>query len=85
MRGSRFAVEPDHSGVYRGIKVGQHRPDFIVENAVVVELKSCRHWYDPVFAAQVLTYLRVTGLRVGLLINFNAPIMRDRNQAIRLV
>jgi GxxExxY protein len=32
---------------------------------------------EPVFEAQLLTYLRLTGVRVGLLINFNAPILKD--------
>ena len=44
--------------------------DFVVENAVVVELKAVTHM-EPVFAKQVLTYLMVTQLRVGLLLNFN--------------
>lgn len=61
---------------YREVVVGWHRPDFVVENAVVVELKSVGH-LDPVFAKQVLTYLKVTRLRVGLLINFNVPSMAN--------
>ena len=55
---------------YREKVVGWHRPDFVVENAVVVELKAVAHM-EPVFAKQVLTYLKVTQLRVGLLLNFN--------------
>jgi GxxExxY protein len=50
--------------LYKGLQIGEHRADLIVENAVVVELKSVER-YDPVFMAQVLTYLRCTGLRVG--------------------
>ena len=61
---------------YREVVVGFHRPDFVVENAVVVELKSVGH-LDPVFAKQVLNYLKVTGLRVGLLINFNVASMAN--------
>ena len=59
---------------YRNVLVGWHRPDFIVEDKVVVELKSVSN-VDPVHAKQVLTYLRVTGLRVGLLLNFNVTTM----------
>jgi len=55
---------------YRNVVVGHHRPDFVVANKVIVELKSVSN-VDPVFAKQVLTYLRVTKLRVGLLLNFN--------------
>jgi GxxExxY protein len=51
-----------------------HRPDFIVEDKVVVELKAVTN-IDPVHAKQVLTYLRVTGLRVALLLNFNVTTM----------
>ena len=59
---------------YRSVLVGWHRPDFVVENKVVVELKAVTN-VDPVHAKQVLTYLRVTGLRVGLLLNFNVTTM----------
>ena len=55
---------------YRGVVVGWHRPDFVIEQRVILELKSAART-DPVFAKQVLTYLKVTGLRVGLLVNFN--------------
>lgn len=58
------------------MKIGDYRPDLIVEEAVVVEIKSVRR-YEPVFTAQMLTYLRITGLRVGLLLNFNNPVLRD--------
>jgi GxxExxY protein len=59
---------------YRDVVVGCHRPDFIVEDKVVVELKAVSN-IDPVHAKQVLTYLKITGLRVGLLLNFNVATM----------
>jgi GxxExxY protein len=46
-----------------------------VENAVIVELKSVDR-FDPIFDAQLLTYLRCTGLRVGLLINFHTRLLK---------
>src|SRR5687767_7550876 len=56
--------------LYRGAEIGAFRPDLIVEDLIVVEIKSvARH--DPVFEAQILTYLRITKLRLGLLVNFN--------------
>lgn len=61
---------------YRGVVVGWHRPDFIVEQAVVVEIKATDGPH-PVHAKQVLTYLRVTKLKVGLLLNFNVPSMAN--------
>jgi len=42
----------------------------------VVEIKSVER-LDPVFDAQVLTYLRITGKKVGLLINFNSRLLKD--------
>ena len=74
--GLSFLREPTLPVFYRDVKVGQYRPDFIVENLVVVEIKSVER-YDPVFAAQVLTYLRLTKLSVGLLLNFNRPVLTD--------
>lgn len=62
--------------LYRRVRIGEYRPDLIVEGRVVVEIKSVQH-LDPVFAAQVLTYLRITGLRTGLLLNFNRPVLKD--------
>jgi GxxExxY protein len=61
---------------YKGIKISEHRVDLIVERCVVVELKSVDR-YDPVFMAQILTYLRCTGLKVGLLINFHGRVLRS--------
>ena len=82
-----LGVELDFNGIpferervisidYRGVRVGNYRPDLIVQNEVVVEVKSVFN-YDPVFSAQMLTYLRVTGLRTGLLLNFNRPVLKD--------
>ncbi len=50
--------------------------DFIVEQSVVVELKSIERML-PVHSAQMLTYLRLSGLKKGLLINFNTKLLRD--------
>jgi GxxExxY protein len=69
---------------YRNVVVGWHRPDFIVENAVVVEIKAVVQPH-PVFTKQVLTYLKVTHLRVGLLINFDVPSMAAAGAIRRFV
>lgn len=61
---------------YRGEKLGDFEPDFIVEDKVVLEVKSASA-HDRVFDAQVLTYLRLTGLRTGLLLNFGRPVLKD--------
>ena len=62
--------------LYRGKTIGEYKPDMIVNNLVVVEIKSVER-FDPVFEAQVLTYLRITAKRVGLLINFNSRLVKD--------
>jgi GxxExxY protein len=63
--------------VYKGelIDAG-YRVDLIVEERVLVELK-CVERLSPVHTAQVVTYLRLTGLHVGLLLNFNVAFLRD--------
>ena len=55
--GLTFERQPTISIDYKGTRIGDHRPDLIVSGTVVVELKSVDR-FDPVFAAQVLTYLR---------------------------
>jgi GxxExxY protein len=62
--------------VYKGREIGEYRLDLVVENSVIVEIKSVQR-HDPVFEAQLLTYLRVTGKRVGLLINFNNRMLKS--------
>jgi GxxExxY protein len=61
---------------YRGQTIGEFRPDMLINNLVIVEVKSVER-FDPVFEAQVLTYLKITGKRVGLLINFNSRLVKD--------
>jgi GxxExxY protein len=73
--GLEFQREPVFLVKYRGATVGEHIPDFIVENAVIVELKASAA-IEPVYTTQVLTYLRLSGLRVGLIINFNVEALR---------
>ncbi len=62
--------------MYKGIKLGEHRIDTLVENEIIIELKAVSK-IEPVFEAQLLSYLRLTGKKLGLLINFNVPILRD--------
>ena len=62
---------------YDGIEfVHAFRADLIVEGRVIVEVKSIEH-VATVHPKQLLTYLRLTNLHVGLLLNFGAPIMKD--------
>lgn len=53
-----------------------YRVDLLVENELIVELKSVRE-LDPVYDAQLLTYLKLSGIRASLLINFNRPTLKE--------
>jgi GxxExxY protein len=67
--GLRYVSDKPIMVRYRGVVVGWHRPDFIVEDNVIVELKTASN-FDPAHSKQVLTYLKLTKLRVALLLNF---------------
>ena len=54
---------------YKGIFVGEHRVDLLIENEVIVENKTVKD-FDGIHQAQLLSYLKATGKRVGLLLNF---------------
>lgn len=53
-----------------------YRIDVLVEEEIILELKSCQE-LEPIHKAQLLTYLRLTGKQVGLLLNFNVKRMKD--------
>ena len=59
---------------YRGVTVGIHRMDLLVEKDIIVELKAIKELADIHFA-QILSYLIATGLKVGLLMNFSKPTL----------
>jgi GxxExxY protein len=61
---------------YKGHLIGRHRPDLIVESSVVVEVKAVER-LARVHTAQMLTYLRVTGCELGLVLNFGAAVLKD--------
>jgi GxxExxY protein len=62
---------------YRDIKMDAGlRPDMIVNDCVIVEFKSVETM-NPVFEAQLITYLKLTGIRLGFLINFNVVHLKD--------
>jgi len=61
--------------LYKGRLLGEYRIDFIIED-LVVEIKSVERM-KPVFEAQLITYLRASQRRVGLLINFNSRLVKD--------
>lgn len=63
-QGHRFRRQVVFPVLYKGHGIGEYRLDLIVEDAVVVEIKSVER-FDSIFEAQVLSYLRVSGKKVG--------------------
>ena len=61
---------------YKGQPIGEYRIDLLVADSVVLEIKSVER-QDPVFEAQLLTYLKITGKKIGLLMNFNSRLLKN--------
>ena len=66
----------DITGSYKGRDVGKHRIDFLIEDQVILELKAVDAIHS-IYEAQLLTYLRATGKKVRLLMNFNVERLKD--------
>jgi GxxExxY protein len=76
-RGLRVERQRSLPVVYRGVRVDcGYRMDLIVEEQVIVELKAVDRLL-PIHEAQMLSYLKLSGLRVGLLINFHSLLLKD--------
>jgi GxxExxY protein len=60
---------------YKGELISEHRVDLLVEDAVIVEIKSIER-VAPIHIAQMLTYLKVADLKTGLIMNFNSQLLR---------
>jgi GxxExxY protein len=77
LRNIRFVAEHSMPLVYKQIAIeSAYRADLLVEDAVVVELKSA-HQVAPVHKAQILTYMRLASCPLGLIINFNVTKLTD--------
>lgn len=77
LRGIAFIQQVDMPLSYKGVKLDcGYRIDLVVGNLVVIELKAVQEIL-PVHEAQLLTYLHLTGMRVGLLINFNVAVLKN--------
>jgi GxxExxY protein len=80
-----FETEKEGSIVYQGRRIDIYRMDLVVAGAVVVELKAVEELH-PRHEAQLISYLRASGLPVGLLVNYGEPslrIIRRVNQKFR--
>jgi GxxExxY protein len=69
--------------LYKGQQIGAHCPDLVVENGVVVEIKSVERLIG-VHRAQVLTYMRLLRVPLGLLLNFNEEVLRTGIERLRI-
>ena len=77
LRGLSCQLEVPLPVTYKGADVNcGYRLDFLVEKQLVIEVKSVEHLL-PIHAAQVITYLRLSGAKQALLINFNVPRLID--------
>jgi GxxExxY protein len=76
LRGLQFERQRGIPVEYKGVKLDcGYRADIIVEASVILELK-CVDAIAPIHEAQLLTYLKLTGLPVGLLFNFNVAVLK---------
>lgn len=66
---------------YGNVTLGYHVVDFVIENKVIIELKSMRELTD-IETGQLTSYLRLTGINIGLLLNFGAPILEIKRVKI---
>ena len=82
-----LAVEFRHLGIsfvqeapvlmnYRGESIGEGRLDFLVQGRLILELKAVDQLH-PIHTAQAISYLKATGHKLVLLINFNVPVLKD--------
>jgi GxxExxY protein len=75
LRGISFERQVPLPVEYKGVKLDcGYRLDLIVEDVLILEIKCLEHVL-PVHEAQILTYLKMTGKRVGLILNFNVPVL----------
>ena len=62
---------------YKGLRLDcGYRLDILVADKLIIELKACER-LQPIHEAQLLTYLKLTGMKIGLLINFNVPMLKQ--------
>ena len=77
LRGLLFESQKPLPVEYKGERLDcGYRLDIVVDNAIILELKACEA-IIPIHKAQLLTYLKLSSLHLGLILNFNVPVMRD--------
>lgn len=77
LRGLNFERQRPLPLEYKGINLDcGYRMDIVVEEKVILELKVV-DTIAPIHEAQLLTYMRLSGIKIGLIINFNTPVLKD--------
>jgi GxxExxY protein len=77
LRGISFERQKPLPVEYKGARLDcGYRLDMVVEDRVILELKACDS-IEEIHKAQILTYLRLSGLKLGLILNFNVPVMKE--------
>ena len=77
LRDIKYKTQVTLPVIYKGVKVDSGlRLDMLVDDCVIVEIKSAEN-LNPIYSAQLLTYLKLTNVRLGLIINFNVIHLRD--------
>ena len=84
LRGFRIQRERECPVNYKGLRLeSAHRMDIVVNDRLIVEVKTVERML-PVHVAQAVTYLRLTGLEVALLVNFNVAVLKNGLRRITL-
>ena len=77
LRGILFERQKELPLEYKGIFLDcGYRLDMVVAGKVILELKACDR-LEPIHEAQLLTYMKLSEIHIGLLINFNVPVLKD--------
>jgi GxxExxY protein len=76
-----FERQKEISLTYKGHQIGRQRIDLLVGQSLIVELKTVEALAD-IHKAQVISYLKATGLSLGMLINFNVPVLKNGIQRV---
>lgn len=66
----KYETEKEFKVIFQNKKVGSLKLDLVIENTVILEIKALMGYIPDVFKYQILSYLKVSGLKIGLLINF---------------
>ena len=77
LRGIGVVTQAVYPVAYKGQIIGEYRPDLVIENILIVELK-CVDRFAPTHLAQCLSYLHASGLTLALLLNFQHPKVECR-------